>query len=169
MLMLGGQPALLDPARDQRTGTRRKLRLEALGSTSADKSTKVLVHDLSQTGILIQTEAELAEGEAIQVELPDGEARDANVVWASDGLFGCEFERPISQAVMSAALLKAPVYRPMLQDEDEPRTWTHSDSFERLADQEAGRFSLRTRVAVIVGLGLLSWTPLALGIAAIIS
>ena len=167
MLLLGGKPGLLDPAQDQRSGMRRKLRLEASGSTAADKATQVLIHDLSQTGILIQTEAQLSAGEAIQVELPYGGAWDATVVWSSDGLFGCEFERPIPKAAISAALLKAPVYGSAGDDTDPP---AREQSYAlNVSEGDANKLSPRTRAITIVSLGVLTWTPIVAGVAQLVS
>jgi hypothetical protein len=160
MLLLAGRPGLLEGSPDLRSGKRRKLRLEAFGYTAADESAKVLIHDLSQTGILIETEAQLSAGEAIQVELPHGEAREAKVVWSSDGLFGCQFERPISKAAVSAALLKAPVDGSEIEDAEYPCVHPQTQGSGR-ADEDTERLSPRTRVVVIVALALLMWAPVA--------
>jgi hypothetical protein len=167
MLLLDAKPGLLESVRDQRSGTRRKLSLEASGFTGGDSSTQVLIHDLSQTGILIQTEAQLSAGEAIQVALPYGGAWDARVVWASDALFGCEFEQPLPKAAISAALLKAPAVGPGPEVQaDETASWSGDAS--RMADEsDTDKLSPRTRAMAIVGLSMLAWSPIAAAVALI--
>jgi hypothetical protein len=68
-----------------------------------------LILNLSETGLLIETLVELAEGEALRIEFPDASASTAKVVWVEGFLAGCEFTEPISTATVSAAQLKAPV------------------------------------------------------------
>jgi transcriptional regulator with XRE-family HTH domain len=102
--------AHLDPAsiaRGDARDPRRALHLDALGATAADDSAQVTVHNLSTTGLLLETEASLAPGEMLEVDLPLAGATTAQVVWASGKLFGCRFDKPISPAVLSAAQLRA--------------------------------------------------------------
>lgn len=103
-------PALLDAKSthtNRRKSSRRKLHLPTLGSL-ASGSADVLILNVSTTGLLLETAAELAKGEVIELELPDGIAAQAVVKWTSGRLFGCEFKEPISIAAISAALLQAP-------------------------------------------------------------
>lgn len=88
---------------------RRKLRLEAEGSTASGLSTRVLVHNVSATGLLIESEAALSVGERLEIDLPGNGATPASVVWTSGRLFGCRFEAPISRATLSAAQLRSAV------------------------------------------------------------
>ena len=84
---------------------RRKLLLEAQGSTAAGPAA-VLVHNVSATGLLLESGAALAPGESIEIELPEAGATAARVVWTSGRLAGCQFDAPISAASLSAAQLK---------------------------------------------------------------
>lgn len=88
--------------RDQR----RKLLLEARGST-ASGAAAVLVHNISTTGLLLESDAALADGEAIEIELPHAGGTRARVVWTSGRLAGCQFDSPISPAALSAAQLQS--------------------------------------------------------------
>lgn len=97
----------------KRTGTlrgapRRKLRLEVAGSSASAGETRVLVHNLSTTGLLLETSAPLSVGEPIQVVLPEAGASSARVVWASEDMYGCQFDKPITVAAVSAAQLQSP-------------------------------------------------------------
>jgi transcriptional regulator with XRE-family HTH domain len=91
---------------DQRGSARRTLLLEALGATAEGDSTSVAVHNISRTGLLLESEAELAEGETIELDLPEAGVVEARVTWLSDRFAGCEFVMPISEAALSAAQLR---------------------------------------------------------------
>jgi Predicted transcriptional regulators len=89
--------------------SRRRLRLETQGSLESGAPAPVLVHNVSETGLLLETSSELEIGDAIDVDLPDAKAVRAQVVWASDQLYGCAFDRPLSAATLSAAQLRSAV------------------------------------------------------------
>jgi transcriptional regulator with XRE-family HTH domain len=88
---------------------RRKLWLEAQGALVSGNSAKVLVHNISATGLLLESPVALAIDEKIGIELPHAGAMWAKVIWASGHLFGCEFETPVSAATLSAAQLRSAV------------------------------------------------------------
>lgn len=92
---------------ESRVGPRRKLRLDAPGAASSGIAMNVVVHDLSETGLLLQTSAQLAVGEKIEVVLPHAGPTAASVVWGSNEYFGCRFEKRISGATISAAQLRS--------------------------------------------------------------
>jgi transcriptional regulator with XRE-family HTH domain len=69
----------------------------------------VLVHNISATGLLLESEMPLGAGEKLEVVLPHVGACTASVVWDSGRLFGCRFEHPISPAALSAAQLRSAV------------------------------------------------------------
>lgn len=92
----------------QPRGPRRTLRLEAHGATAAGTAT-VLVHNISTTGLLLESSAELSFDERIEIELPHAGPTAARVIWTSGRLIGCQFEAPISAAALSAAQLRGAV------------------------------------------------------------
>lgn len=93
-------------SRGEGRGTaRRTLRLSA---ASPGNAAGVLIHNLSRSGLMIETAADLAVGDAFQVVLPEAGPSTARVVWARDNRFGCEFLKPVSKATVSAALLRSP-------------------------------------------------------------
>lgn len=92
---------------DRRNGERRRLQLQVDGATGDGAPLNVTILDLSQSGFLLRTTAELAVDEVLEVELPLAGAQAARVVWASNELFGCRFDAPISKAAVSAAQLQA--------------------------------------------------------------
>lgn len=85
---------------------RRKLQFEARGALGSGNATNVLVHNLSPTGLLLESQVELSVGEKIEIDLPHAGATSARVIWASGKLFGCQFESQISSAALSAAQLR---------------------------------------------------------------
>ena len=89
-----------------RRAARRTLLLTARGTTSDGDTAAVLVHNISTTGLLFETQSSLAAGESMDIELPEAGMIRANVVWKSGKLFGCQFDMPISAAVLSAAQLR---------------------------------------------------------------
>jgi transcriptional regulator with XRE-family HTH domain len=91
---------------DQRGTARRTLLLEALGATAKGDSTSVTVHNISQTGLLLESEADLAAGETIELDLPEAGVVEARVTWRSGTFAGCEFAAPIGAAALSAAQLR---------------------------------------------------------------
>src|SRR5690242_9872879 len=86
------------PGKNGRSVARRRLQLNAPGTTGSGGTNNVLIHDISESGVLLQTSAPLAIGERLQIELPHAGLTSAKVVWQSGQLRGCQFERLISNA-----------------------------------------------------------------------
>lgn len=95
-------PKLTDAPREPR----RKLRLEVEGKLASGGATNVQVHNISTTGLLLESAVALAVGERIEVDLPHAGPSRAKVIWSSGKLFGCQFHTPISNAALSAAQLR---------------------------------------------------------------
>ena len=96
-------------AGERRSSPRRKLRLEAEGLIPSAAQTPVVIHDLSEDGLLVESPVPLAQGETIEVILPEAGTVQGTIAWSSGLFFGCRFESPISTAAVSAALLRSPV------------------------------------------------------------
>lgn len=94
---------------DRRNGSRRSLRLIAQGAQVAGQPVDVLIHNISETGLLIESDTALAANDRIEIDLPHCGPTAAAIVWASGRLFGCQFDAPISSASLSAAQLKSGV------------------------------------------------------------
>lgn len=90
---------------------RRALRLEVQGSLSTGDPANVLVHNISATGMLIESRMPLAAGERIGIDLPHAGATWGQVVWTSGDYFGCRFDDPVSPATLNAAQLRSAVGR----------------------------------------------------------
>jgi hypothetical protein len=96
-----------EESRDRRGSARRALRLDIANGPRAAEG-QVTIHDLSLTGALLETSAGLAVGDSFEVQLPQAGSVEARVVWNSGEFYGCQFNEPISPAVLSAALLQSP-------------------------------------------------------------
>lgn len=107
MLPLPARLTIESKASDNRSATRRSLRLEVQASSPNDVSS-AFIHNLSERGLLIESATDLAIGEMIEVALPEAGACEARVIWSDGSFFGCEFLRPVPRAAVSAALLRAP-------------------------------------------------------------
>lgn len=132
----------------RRSSPRRKLRL---GSTIVSDSQEVVIHDLSATGVLIQTAAKLESFDDLEVDLPEVGATHAFVVWHSGDYYGCEFARPIPRAAISAALLRNPIPAPPTPDDE--------DAIVLDLDHDAppNELSFSVKMRVILGLSIALW------------
>ena len=92
----------LAPNKDRRRYIRRALKL---GTEAGDE--RVTVHDLSLTGVLLETSVPMLVGAIFDIELPEIGTVEATVVWNSGEFYGCQWELPISPSVLSAALLQS--------------------------------------------------------------
>lgn len=92
----------------RRETERFSLNLSVLAEDGATGS-PVLVHNLSTSGLLIETEAALDIGRQLQIALPEIGDTIATVVWNSERLFGCRFDVPLSRSALSAARLRNPL------------------------------------------------------------
>ncbi|MGL3819467.1 helix-turn-helix domain-containing protein [Sphingopyxis sp. R3-92] len=94
---------------NQRGASRVRMRIETEGSLDDGEGTAVVIHNLSATGMLIETVSDLTIGQRILVALPEAPDLAAAVVWRSQALAGCRFDQPLSRAILSAAQLRNPL------------------------------------------------------------
>lgn len=115
---MGGfaRPLLAEIHQDSRRAERRTLSLSTQVSSYED-STKALIHDLSENGLMIETSAELKPGDSLFVDLPFVGTIEARIVWQKDSSYGCEFLEPVSQATVSAAMLRSTPENPQSRPE----------------------------------------------------
>lgn len=95
---------------DRRSSVRRKVELLVSVEDHAGQGW-AFVRNLSEDGMMIATDELLLEGETIVVDLPGAERTEARIVWRQDTAYGCKFKEPVSTAVVSAILLRAPCGR----------------------------------------------------------
>ena len=97
------------PSTENRHDARRKLSLLASGLRHDGTGIEVQIHNISGTGLLLESDVKLAAGDRIEIELPHAGDITAAVIWASGRLFGCQFEGPVTPATLSAVELKSAV------------------------------------------------------------
>lgn len=156
---------------DQRGSNRRVLRLEARLASPAGAG-GAQVHNLSPTGMLVESAVALPAGETIVVELPGGESRKAEIVWADGGLLGCRFLEPLPPAALSAALLRSAPAKPqspptprLTQDEALAKLrehWDFEPEPEAAAPAGADKLAPGVRMWIIGALALAAWAAPAL-------
>jgi hypothetical protein len=126
-----------EPEGDRRRSVRRALRLGA-----AAGGAPVTIHDLSLTGALLETSVPMLVGAEFEVELPNAGRIKGAIVWNSGEYYGCQFNLPISPAVLSAALLQSVP--------EEQRAGEQHDPVEELKELnlEVERLALRMESAL---------------------
>lgn len=97
------QPA---PGQAQRNGFRHALRLETSGMLPGGIDANVTVHNISISGLLLETGVDLSPGETLTLDLPEAGPVDARIVWRSQQLYGCAFAEPLTHAAIAAAQLQ---------------------------------------------------------------
>ena len=73
------------------------------GVGQAGRAFDAEILNLSNSGMLVKTGAQLSIDDPIEVVLPQSGAVGAKVVWFADGLYGCSFLKPISDDELQAA------------------------------------------------------------------
>ena len=159
--------ATLQPVknRNRRAASRRTLHLDiSLGATGET----VTIHDLSTTGVLVETAAEFAEFDELAVELPEVGTTRARVVWSSGRFFGCQFHDVLPTSAVSAAILRGSFeLRPPtpalhttaqsnLDEEDEASGYSDDD-----------RLPFAVRLRVILGTSIGLWALILWGLGVI--
>lgn len=93
-------------ASNARHSSRRGVQIK-VNRVDAGQPEELLVLNLSETGLLVQSSAALKVGQPIEVDIPHAGQRSATVVWDNGQLFGCQFDEPITRAAVSAAQLQS--------------------------------------------------------------
>lgn len=116
---------------------RRRLHLETQGSLASGVETSVLIHNFSETGLLLETGEDLEIGDTLDVSLPEAGVTRARVVWASGRLYGCAFKEPLSAATLSAAQLRSSLQLggAMVPPEPRPASSIHAIGGETLGER----------------------------------
>lgn len=153
-------------AAEQRVSDRRVLRLEAQVATESGAG-GIQVRNLSRSGLLLEGVADVVAGARIEVELPGGSSHQADVMWADETLFGCRFVQALTQAQLSAALLRSAPETPLVTAG--PEASAQADALAKLREQwpdanaedfapaRDRKLAPGARLWVIGGLGLCGW------------
>ena len=86
---------------------RRRLELKVSGALPSGDAADVLIHNVSATGLLLETETALSEGERIDIDLPELGPTPATIVWSDEKFHGGHFDTPLSAGVLSALELRS--------------------------------------------------------------
>ena len=160
MAMLARLEAGNEYANRRRTN-RRLLSLQVPGAIAAGPGVDVFIHDLSLTGLLIETWESLVVGMRIEVDLPEIGKTEAQVVWSTGHYFGCQFETAIPAAALSAAMLRNPIgaqrtAAASAAPASAPLVRTEGDDREGL--------SLGARMRLIIALATATWGAIFLAL-----
>ena len=122
----------------------------SLGSNIAGSGSEVAIHDLSTGGLLLETNEKLRKGSRFEVELPEAGVTKATVAWSSGDYYGCQFDKPLSKAALSAARLRNPFAQPAVSAAD-------SQQNREAAEFVDDRAPFAVRMRVIFGSAVLLW------------
>jgi len=161
---LQSREASFETSIDKRNCRRHRLILEVEARDSGPTTGTVTVYDISNTGLLMETNSSLSVGEMIEVQLPLVGFRTAEIIWTSGQLVGCKFAHALTQAVVSAARLGA---APIESSQASRVVSTYDASLSQVPEIEGGntsaeKFSLGATLRVILVLAALSWIALAM-------
>lgn len=93
---------------ERRWQVRRDVAIATSARAANRRGHAALIRNLSENGLLIETDAPLAPRDSFEITLPDHAYVAAEVVWAKGNLKGCRFFAPIPKSVVSAAVLLSP-------------------------------------------------------------
>lgn len=160
----------ITPAADRRASPRHKL---SLGSSLQTTGEDVTIHDVSPTGMLVETQAELATYDHLEIELPEVGITQGLVVWSSGRFYGCQFRERLSQAAISAAQLRSPPAIPIdllpaaaTAKTDVEVTTEEADAYA--ADVQEDRAPVSVRLRVILGSAIILWALIIWAIVSVI-
>ena len=83
--------------------------------------TDVVIHDLSATGLLLETTAGLHEQSEIAIDLPGAGTAVARIVWSSGTFRGGQFSTPLTQTAVKVAHRQSKVVWPAFGQADGPQ------------------------------------------------
>lgn len=93
-----------DRAADEHWSSPRKiLRLSESSTGASVGQTQTIVHDISETGLLLESDLKLEEGEELDVVQARAAARRVTVAWSSGRFFGCRFaeQLPVEEPALT--------------------------------------------------------------------
>lgn len=102
-------PAYVQPSADgieRRRCERRALRLLTQAGRGTGDSDAMLIRNISETGLLLESDVALTTGDRLEIDLPHAGGTWASVIWTSGRMLGCRFDAPVSAATLSAVQLR---------------------------------------------------------------
>lgn len=150
---------------DSRSAARRSINL-ATEAPLGGPGTVVRIHNISSTGMLIESSALLSVGAEFDVHLTDGGEHTARVVWTCDELCGCEFKVPLTKATISSTVLRSPPAPETEKTQTPSEAGGDSDADVVTASRgeviESGehKLPLQSRLRIIVLGSVFCWLPI---------
>jgi hypothetical protein len=120
----------------------------------------VLIHNISEGGMLIETSARLAVGDVLQVHLPHVGSTDARIIRSDARFFGCRFADRISKGAVSAALLRAPADEEVARLSLVPSSPAAAWGWEAVEEDETRGSGDRESIVAMIALLFLSFAVL---------
>lgn len=142
---------------DSRKRRRHKLLLEIEAHGPESLAGMVVVHDISDTGLLIETESRLKAGEMVEVNLPQAGTMVAEIMWEGGEIYGCRFMRELPQAAVSAARLGSGFTHPNARASREEHLSVPPQSTGQDAVTMKGELSHGARLWIIIALASGLW------------
>jgi hypothetical protein len=127
--------------------------------SNGGSASRVVVHNLSATGLLIEADLALEVGDEFDVELPEAQTTRAEVVWRSDDFCGCEFVTPLSSAIVSASRLRSLPVEHVLPT---PARMFPGGVGAISIETDPNALSPRQKLLVTGGLAVACWLPIIL-------
>ena len=135
-----------------RGNERVRVLLETSGMTQTADRIRVLIHNLSISGLLLETQFDLALGQQFVIILPETRDMVAKVVWRSGTLFGCSFDQPLSAPELRAVQLRYPLPTNIGSHSDSQTSQAHPLLPDRLRQIREKSGLSRAQLADIAGL-----------------
>jgi hypothetical protein len=151
--------AYILPAED-RGAPRYRLLLEVGGEAGAAGAVPIAIRDVSRTGLLVETQAELGGGSELNLDIPGLRSLSARIVWSSGNYYGAEFGTPLSPEELRSVYASSKVVWPEfgslprqgVSQSMSPGTQRVADVHVRGADLPVAR-----RVQIMIGLSVMLW------------
>ena len=103
---------------DDRASGRYRLLLEAHAGRAEGAGIDVTLHDLSQTGLLFESDATLDRYAEIMLDIPGIGPVAAFVMWTNGAFYGAEFGKPLNSEHLKAALAASKIVWPHFAEPD---------------------------------------------------
>ncbi|MEE4207683.1 MAG: PilZ domain-containing protein [Parvularcula sp.] len=157
--------ALLQPyeVEDRRTEPRYRVRLPVTPADLGHETLRIAIHEVSATGLMLQSETDLHHGAVLILELPGTERKIARVVWAGGRFYGVKFRRPLTSNELQKLRNASDVVWPEVEEPQHaygsvPRTDLEEAleaDREDIADDE--KLILPQRLGIIFGSTAVLW------------
>ena len=99
-----------DAAQEDRSAPRTRLNIPATMRPSGSPGFKVIVKDLSLSGVACEALTGMKSGTRIWLTLPGLSALQAEIMWNDGTMVGCAFTQLLNPAVLENILARFPAY-----------------------------------------------------------